>query len=114
MSKFEPLSPGSLTAHPSTKKGNGSGWRDILAPSEFGPYFVGECLKEHAPVFIAAPDMQAALECVAALEMDPEEAYHVLHRHGITAEHEKSMKSIKAWVSAKVRAALTLSKEECE
>jgi len=73
----------------------------------------------------AAREMHAALECVAALEMSPEEGAPILAKHGAPEEpdmdaHDENAcaeqmaayeTALRAWVSAKVRGALTKAEE---
>lgn len=54
--------PGNWTFRPTTNPKNGSGWRDILAPSEFGPMYIGEAMERDAALISSAPDLLEALE----------------------------------------------------
>lgn len=57
-----PHTPGPWAFRPTTKPNNGTAWRDIVAPSPFGPAYIGESMEENAALVCAAPDLLAALE----------------------------------------------------
>lgn len=57
-----------LRVVPSSKRGNGTGWRDIV--SDDGPYrgyYVGEALEDDATLFAAAPELLDAGQLLADL-----------------------------------------------
>jgi len=57
--------PGPWAVAPSSNKGNGSGWRDIVSlGGEFSPAYVGEAIERDAVLIAAAPELLAALESV--------------------------------------------------
>jgi hypothetical protein len=50
--------PGPWKAVPSSNKGNGSGWRDIVSMGgAFTPSYVGEALDQDAALISAAPEL---------------------------------------------------------
>ena len=51
---------------PSSKPGNGTGWRDIVTTTgPYAPTYIGEALEENARLIAAAPDLLAALQFIA-------------------------------------------------
>ncbi len=66
---------------------------------------------------LAAREMREALECVAALEMDREDGEAVLRKHGIPnldpneSNPREYEKTVRAWISRKVAAALIKAEE---
>ncbi len=57
--------PGPWEIRPTSKKGNGTGWRDIVSMSgPFTPSYIGEALDINANLIAAAPDLLAALEAL--------------------------------------------------
>ena len=52
--------PWAVGGHPGDK--SGTDWREVLAPSQFGPAYVCQALKEDARLIAAAPDLLAACE----------------------------------------------------
>ena len=54
--------PGPWTIRQSSNPKNGTGWRDIIVPGEFGPMYLGEALESNARLIAAAPELLEALE----------------------------------------------------
>jgi hypothetical protein len=55
--------PAPWVVAPSSKKGNGTAWRDIHSlGGVFSPAYVGEALAQDAQLMASAPDLLAALE----------------------------------------------------
>ena len=54
--------PGPWTVGGHPRDNSGTDWREILAPSDFGPQYLGQALKENAKLMAAAPELLAALE----------------------------------------------------
>lgn len=61
--------PGPWIIAPSSKKGNGTGWRDIHSTGAvFSPCYVGEALEQDAHLIAAAPELLEMLNhCLAAI-----------------------------------------------
>lgn len=53
--------PGPWTVTESSRPGNGTGWRDIVATYACGAIYVGEALEENATLIAAAPELLEAL-----------------------------------------------------
>ena len=73
--------PWTVGGHPGNDAG--SDWRDILAPSSFGPLYVGEAIKEDAAYIVHAcnayPKLVEALRKVLSLRERSDEWWD---RHG--------------------------------
>lgn len=71
--------PGPWTIRQTSNSKNGTEWRDILGPGEFGPMYIGEALESNAHLIAASPDLLCA--CMAALDVLDT---HDIGQYGIT------------------------------
>lgn len=68
--------PWTVGGHPRDK--SGTGWREILHDSPYGPAYLGQALEADAHLIAAAPDMLAALLLLVNGDGQPDECLRVM------------------------------------